>query len=97
MARTPRLAFTREKRHGHKGDHLVYVLEGRTRDRRSPLSGRTLVVLEVGAVFGPLVAGAQGAWRCFASAASNGSRRRGSCARRAHRAVAIPSRPSMDS
>src|SRR5205085_5519278 len=45
------------ERHGHKSDHLVYVLEGDLviGDRHCPAG--TLVVLEVGAVFGPLVAG----------------------------------------
>jgi hypothetical protein len=49
------------ERHGHKSDHLVYVLEGDLAigDRRCPAG--TLVVLEVGAVFGPLVAGPNGA------------------------------------
>ncbi len=49
------------ERHGHKSDHLVYVLEGQLQvgERRCPAG--TLIVLERGAVFGPLVAGASGA------------------------------------
>ena len=49
------------ERHGHASDHLVYVLEGEllVGDRRCPPG--TLIVLELGATFGPLVAGADGA------------------------------------
>jgi len=49
------------ERHGHKSDHLVYVLDGDLAigDRHCPAG--TLVVLEVGATFGPLVAGPRGA------------------------------------
>lgn len=49
------------ERHGHASDHLVYVLEGdlTVGDRHCP-SG-TLVVLELGAKFGPLIAGEKGA------------------------------------
>ncbi|MGH7893387.1 MAG: hypothetical protein ACREQL_01905 [Candidatus Binatia bacterium] len=49
------------ERHGHKSDHLVYVLEGglMVGDRQCPAG--TLIVLEVGATFGPLVAGDGGA------------------------------------
>ena len=49
------------ERHGHRSDHLVYVLEGDlvVGDRTCPAG--TLVVLEQGATFGPLVAGAAGA------------------------------------
>ena len=49
------------ERHGHKSDHLVYVLEGELMvgDRRCRAG--TLIVLEVGAAFGPLVAGPRGA------------------------------------
>src|SRR5215471_4264866 len=49
------------ERHGHASDHLVYVLEGEllVGDRHCPRG--TLVVLEVGAKFGPLVAGNAGA------------------------------------
>jgi hypothetical protein len=49
------------ERHGHASDHLVYVLEGEllVGDRRC--APGTLIVLEVGAAFGPLVAGPAGA------------------------------------
>ena len=49
------------ERHGHASDHLVYVLEGELMvgDRRC--APGTLIVLEVGAKFGPLIAGEQGA------------------------------------
>jgi hypothetical protein len=49
------------ERHGHASDHLVYVLEGDLQigDRHCPPG--TLIVLEVGAKFGPLIAGASGA------------------------------------
>jgi hypothetical protein len=49
------------ERHGHKSDHLVYVLEGDLVIGERHCPAGTLVVLEVGAVFGPLVAGANGA------------------------------------
>ena len=44
-----------------QSDHLVYVLEGELTIGRRRCPAGTLVVLEVGAVFGPLVAGANGA------------------------------------
>ena len=49
------------ERHGHESDNLVYVLEGdlTVGDRRCPAG--TLIVLERGATFGPLVAGDEGA------------------------------------
>jgi len=49
------------ERHGHKSNHLVYVLEGEllVGDRGCPAG--TLIVLEVGATFGPLIAGDEGA------------------------------------
>jgi hypothetical protein len=49
------------ERHGHASDHLVYVLEGAllVGDRQCPAG--TLIVLEVGAKFGPLIAGDHGA------------------------------------
>lgn len=49
------------ERHGHKSNHLVYVLEGDLTigERRCPPG--TLIVLEVGASFGPLIAGDAGA------------------------------------
>jgi hypothetical protein len=49
------------ERHGHASDHLVYVLEGELVVGDRPCPPGTLVVLEVGAAFGPLVAGAGGA------------------------------------
>ena len=49
------------ERHGHASDHLVYVLEGELLVGDRPCRSGTLVVLEVGATFGPLVAGAEGA------------------------------------
>src|SRR5262245_5911609 len=49
------------ERHGHASDHLVYVLEGEllVGDRRC--GPGTLIVLELGAKFGPLIAGPEGA------------------------------------
>jgi hypothetical protein len=49
------------ERHGHASDHLVYVLEGdlMVGDRHCPPG--TLIVLEFGATFGPLIAGDNGA------------------------------------
>ena len=49
------------ERHGHASDNLVFVLEGELTvgDRRCPAG--TLIVLEQGAAFGPLVAGEEGA------------------------------------
>jgi hypothetical protein len=49
------------ERHGHASDHLVYVLDGEllVGDRRC--AAGTLIVLELGAAFGPLIAGASGA------------------------------------
>lgn len=49
------------ERHGHASDHLVYVLEGELQvgERRCPPG--TLIVLELGASFGPLIAGPAGA------------------------------------
>ena len=49
------------ERHGHKSNHLVYVLEGDLTIGDRPCPTGTLVVLELGAVFGPLIAGAAGA------------------------------------
>ena len=48
------------ERHGHASDNLVYVMEGDldVGGRRCPAG--TLIVLERGAVFGPLVAGPAG-------------------------------------
>ena len=49
------------ERHGHASDHLVYVLEGELLVGDRVCSAGTLIVLELGATFGPLVAGAGGA------------------------------------
>src|SRR5262245_18230362 len=49
------------ERHGHASDHLVYVLGGELLVGDRPCRPGTLVVLEVGATFGPLVASAEGA------------------------------------
>src|SRR5581483_10249836 len=49
------------ERHGHASDHLVYVLEGELAVGDRVCTPGTLIVLEHGAVFGPLVAGAAGA------------------------------------
>ena len=49
------------ERHGHGSDHLVYVLEGELRVGDRVCTPGTLIVLELGATFGPLIAGAQGA------------------------------------
>ena len=49
------------ERHGHASDHLVYVLEGELLVGDRPCPPGTLIVLEVGATVGLLVAGTQGA------------------------------------
>jgi hypothetical protein len=49
------------ERHGHASDHLVYVLEGELLVGDRPCPPGTLIVLELGAAFGPLIAGAAGA------------------------------------
>ena len=49
------------ERHGHASDHLVYVLEGELLVGDHPCPPGTLIVLELGATFGPLVAGEKGA------------------------------------
>jgi len=48
------------ERHGHSSDHLVFVLEGELTVGERVCGPSTLVVLERGAVFGPLVAGPDG-------------------------------------
>ncbi|MFM8303335.1 MAG: cupin domain-containing protein [Actinomycetota bacterium] len=48
------------ERHGHASDHLVFVLEGELRVGERVCHPGTLVVLEQGAAFGPLVAGPEG-------------------------------------
>jgi len=49
------------ERHGHASDHLVYVLEGELLVGERRCAPGTLIVLELGAQFGPLIAGAKGA------------------------------------
>ena len=49
------------ERHGHASDHLVYVLEGELMVGDHLCRPGTLIVLELGAAFGPLIAGAAGA------------------------------------
>jgi hypothetical protein len=48
------------ERHGHESDNLVYVIEGDLEVGGRPCPAGTLIVLETGAVFGPLVAGPDG-------------------------------------
>src|SRR5215470_14227618 len=48
------------ERHGHASDHLVYVLEGDLLVGDRPCPAGTLIVLELGAKFGPLIAGERG-------------------------------------
>jgi hypothetical protein len=49
------------ERHGHASDHLVYVLEGELRVGERVCPPGMLIVLELGATFGPLIAGPAGA------------------------------------
>lgn len=48
------------ERHGHASNHFIYILEGEldVGDRHCPTG--TLIVLDKGAVFGPLIAGPNG-------------------------------------
>jgi quercetin dioxygenase-like cupin family protein len=46
--------------HGHASDHAIFILDGMVRIGEVDCGPRTLVVLEQGAVFGPLVAGLEG-------------------------------------
>jgi hypothetical protein len=48
------------ERHGHRSDNLVYVMEGDLTVGERPCPAGTLITLECGAVFGPLVAGPDG-------------------------------------
>jgi hypothetical protein len=48
------------ERHGHASDNLVYVIEGDLDVAGRPCPAGTLIVLEQGAVFGPLTAGSAG-------------------------------------
>ena len=46
--------------HGHRSDHVIYILEGSQRVGDVECRPGTMVLLEHGAVFGPLVAGPDG-------------------------------------
>lgn len=49
------------ERHGHRSDHIVYVIEGEITVGDVACGPGTNIVLEHGAVFGPIEAGPQGA------------------------------------
>lgn len=49
------------ERHGHRSDHVVYVLSGEIRVGGELCAAGTNLVLDEGAVFGPIEAGPQGA------------------------------------
>jgi len=49
------------QRHGHLSDHMVFVLDGEITVGGRPCPAGTHIVLEQGAVFGPIVAGPAGA------------------------------------
>jgi hypothetical protein len=46
--------------HGHNSDHLIYILEGSVRIGDTDCRPGTSVLLEHGAIFGPIVAGPEG-------------------------------------
>ena len=46
--------------HGHQSDHLIYILEGSVRIGDTDCRPGTSVLLEQGAIFGPIVAGPEG-------------------------------------
>ena len=48
------------ERHGHSSDHLLFILEGELTVGERVCTPGTLVVLERGASFGPLIAGPEG-------------------------------------
>jgi len=48
------------ERHGHRSDHVVYVLSGSVRVGDRECTAGTCLVLEHGATFGPLEAGPEG-------------------------------------
>ena len=48
------------ERHGHSSDHAIMVLGGHLTVGEVECPARTIIVLEQGAVFGPLVAGPDG-------------------------------------
>jgi hypothetical protein len=49
------------ERHGHMSDHIVFVLEGEIDVGGRSCPAGTHITLEKGAVFGPIIAGPQGA------------------------------------
>lgn len=49
------------ERHGHRSDHIVFVLEGEINVGGVMCRPGTNIVLDEGAVFGPIVAGPEGA------------------------------------
>jgi hypothetical protein len=49
------------ERHGHMSDHIVYVLEGEITVGDEQCGPGTNIILEKGAVFGPIEAGPRGA------------------------------------
>lgn len=49
------------ERHGHRSDHFVFVVEGEITVGDERLGPGSHITLEEGAVFGPIVAGADGA------------------------------------
>ena len=46
--------------HGHRSDHLIYILKGSVRIGDVNCTPGTSVLLEEGAVFGPIIAGPEG-------------------------------------
>lgn len=46
--------------HGHKSDHIIYVTKGSVTIGDTECTPGMMVLLEEGAVFGPLVAGSEG-------------------------------------
>ena len=49
------------ERHGHRSDHVVFVLEGELNVGGEECPAGTHITLEEGAVFGPIIAGKDGA------------------------------------
>lgn len=48
------------ERHGHKSDHTIFIIEGEVTISGHVCTPGTLIVLEEGAEFGPLIAGPNG-------------------------------------
>jgi quercetin dioxygenase-like cupin family protein len=48
------------RRHSHKGDAIIYIIEGDLMVGETPVRAGSSIILEKGTAFGPLVAGAQG-------------------------------------